>query len=305
MEKVDESLLNKISNYDDIRKGAYNIRKNGKGVERKNSENVSIVTKKEVSGIDIYVKENTKFELIHIPVIITESGLTDVVYNDFYIGKNSVVTIVAGCGIHNDYHEDSRHDGIHRFFLEEGATVKYVEKHYGEGKGDGKRILNPVTEVYLKDGSSLEMETIQIKGVDHTIRTTKGELDNDTNLVITEKILTHNNQYAKTIFDVSLNGKNSSTHVVSRSVATDNSKQEFVSKIYGNNKCFAHSECDAIIKDSARVSATPEITAADVEANLIHEAAIGKIAGEQLTKLMTLGLTEKEAEDAIISGFLK
>ena len=305
MEKVDESLLNKISNYDDIRKGAYNIRRNGKGIERKNSENVSIVTKKEVSGIDIYVKENTKFELIHITVIITESGLTDVVYNDFYIGKNSVVTIVAGCGIHNDYHEDSRHDGIHRFFLEEGATVKYVEKHYGEGKGDGKRILNPVTEVYLKDGSSLEMETIQIKGVDHTIRTTKGELDNDTNLVITEKILTHNNQYAKTIFDVSLNGKNSSTHVVSRSVATDNSKQEFVSKIYGNNKCFAHSECDAIIKDSARVSATPEITAADVEANLIHEAAIGKIAGEQLTKLMTLGLTEKEAEDAIISGFLK
>ncbi len=305
MEKVDESLLNKISNYDDIRKGAYNIRRNGKGIERKNSENVSIVTKKEVSGIDIYVKENTKFELIHIPVIITESGLTDVVYNDFYIGKNSVVTIVAGCGIHNDYHEDSRHDGIHRFFLEEGATVKYVEKHYGEGKGDGKRILNPVTEVYLKDGSSLEMETIQIKGVDHTIRTTKGELDNDTNLVITEKILTHNDQYAKTIFDVSLNGKNSSTHVVSRSVATDNSKQEFVSKIYGNNKCFAHSECDAIIKDSARVSATPEITAADVEANLIHEAAIGKIAGEQLTKLMTLGLTEKEAEDAIISGFLK
>ena len=252
MEKVDESLLNKISNYDDIRKGAYNIRRNGKGIERKNSENVSIVTKKEVSGIDIYVKENTKFELIHIPVIITESGLTDVVYNDFYIGKNSVVTIVAGCGIHNDYHEDSRHDGIHRFFLEEGATVKYVEKHYGEGKGDGKRILNPVTEVYLKDGSSLEMETIQIKGVDHTIRTTKGELDNDTNLVITEKILTHNDQYAKTIFDVSLNGKNSSTHVVSRSVATDNSKQEFVSKIYGNNKCFAHSECDAIIKDSAR-----------------------------------------------------
>lgn len=305
MEKVDESLLNKISNYDDIRKGAYNIRRNGKGIERKNSENVSIVTKKEVSGIDIYVKENTKFELIHIPVIITESGLTDVVYNDFYIGKNSVVTIVAGCGIHNDYHEDSRHDGIHRFFLEEGATVKYVEKHYGEGKGDGKRILNPVTEVYLKDGSSLEMKTIQIKGVDHTIRTTKGELDNDTNLVITEKILTHNDQYAKTIFDVSLNGKNSSTHVVSRSVATDNSKQEFVSKIYGNNKCFAHSECDAIIKDSARVSATPEITAADVEANLIHEAAIGKIAGEQLTKLMTLGLTEKEAEDAIISGFLK
>ena len=303
--QIDEILLKEISNIEDIPKGAYNIRKNGKGIERKITENVNIVTKKDVSGIDIYVKENTKFEFIHIPVIITESGLKDVVYNDFYIGKNANVIIVAGCGIHNDKHKDSEHNGIHRFFLEEGAKVKYIEKHYGEGNGDGKRILNPITEVYLKKGSSLEMNSVQIKGVDSTIRETKGELQEDTNFVVSEKIMTHGNQYAKTIFDVKLNGENSSTHVTSRSVATENSKQEFVSKIYGNEKCFAHSECDAIIKDNAIVVATPEITANNVEANLIHEAAIGKIAGEQITKLMTLGLTENEAEQEIINGFLR
>ena len=303
--KIDEALLKEISNIDNIPKGAYNIRKNGKGIERKITGNVNIVTKKDVSGIDIYVKENTKFEFIHIPVIITESGLKDVVYNDFYIGKNANVIIVAGCGIHNDKHKDSEHNGIHRFFLEEGAKVKYIEKHYGEGNGDGKRILNPITEVYLKKGSSLEMNSVQIKGVDSTIRETKGELQEDTNFVVSEKIMTHGNQYAKTIFDVKLNGENSSTHVTSRSVATENSKQEFVSKIYGNEKCFAHSECDAIIKDNAIVVATPEITANNVEANLIHEAAIGKIAGEQITKLMTLGLTENEAEQEIINGFLR
>ena len=303
--EIDEILLKEISNIEDIHKGAYNIRKNGKGIERKITENVNIVTKKDVSGIDIYVKENTKFEFIYIPVIITESGLKDVVYNDFYIGKNANVIIVAGCGIHNDKHKDSEHNGIHRFFLEEGAKVKYIEKHYGEGNGDGKRILNPITEVYLKKGSSLEMNSVQIKGVDSTIRETKGELQEDTNFVVSEKIMTHGNQYAKTIFDVKLNGENSSTHVTSRSVATENSKQEFVSKIYGNEKCFAHSECDAIIKDNAIVVATPEITANNVEANLIHEAAIGKIAGEQITKLMTLGLTENEAEQEIINGFLR
>ena len=303
--EIDEILLKEISNIEDIHKGAYNIRKNGKGIERKITENVNIVTKKDVSGIDIYVKENTKFEFIYIPVIITESGLKDVVYNDFYIGKNANVIIVAGCGIHNDKHKDSEHNGIHRFFLEEGAKVKYIEKHYGEGNGDGKRILNPITEVYLKKGSSLEMNSVQIKGVDSTIRETKGELQEDTNFVVLEKIMTHGNQYAKTIFDVKLNGENSSTHVTSRSVATENSKQEFVSKIYGNEKCFAHSECDAIIKDNAIVVATPEITANNVEANLIHEAAIGKIAGEQITKLMTLGLTENEAEQEIINGFLR
>ena len=305
IQKIDENLLDNITDYKEIRKGAYNIRKNGKGIERKVTENTNIITKKDVSGIDIYVKENTKFEIIHIPVIITESGLKDVVYNDFHIGKNSNVIIIAGCGIHNDHHNNSQHDGIHRFYLEEGAKVKYIEKHYGEGIGDGKRILNPVTEVYLKKGSSLEMDSAQIKGVDSTIRETKGALEADTNFVVSEKIMTNGTQTAKTIFDVKLNGENASTHVTSRSVAGDKSKQEFVSKIYGNEKCFAHSECDAIIKDEAIVTATPEITANNVDANLIHEAAIGKIAGEQITKLMTLGLTEKQAEDEIINGFLR
>ena len=305
IQELDKELLNNITDYESIRKGAYNIRKNGKGVERKVTENVNIVTKTDKPGIDIYVKENTKFEFIHIPVIITESGLTDLVYNDFYIGKNANVIIVAGCGIHNDHHKDSQHDGIHRFYLEEGAKVRYIEKHYGEGVGDGKKVLNPVTEVYLKEGSGMEMDSSQIKGVDSTIRETKGIVDANANFVVSEKIMTNGIQTAKTIFDVQLNGENASTHVTSRSVAADKSKQEFVSKIYGNSKCFAHSECDAIIKDDAIVTATPEITANNVDANLIHEAAIGKIAGEQITKLMTLGLTEKEAEEEIINGFLR
>lgn len=304
MDNIDKKLLETLSDTSEF-KGAYNIRKNGQGIERQITDNINIVTKQDVSGIDIFVKENTKFEFVHIPVIITESGLSDVVYNDFYIGKNANVIIVAGCGIHNDEHKDSQHDGIHRFFLEEGAKVKYIEKHYGEGKGTGKRILNPITEVYLKENSTLEMESSQIKGVDSTIRTTKGELDEGATLIITEKIMTHGKQIAKTIFDVKLNGKKATTKVTSRSVATEKSSQEFVSKVYGNSECFGHVECDAIIKDNAKVISTPEIIANCIDANLIHEAAIGKIAGDQLTKLMTLGLTEKEAEDAIINGFLK
>ena len=306
MDKIDVELLKEISGTEDgTYKGAYNIRKNGKGIERKVTDNINITTKEDVSGINIYVKENTKFEFVHIPVIITESGLNDLVYNDFYIGKNANVIIVAGCGIHNDHHKDSQHDGIHRFFLEEGAKVKYIEKHYGEGNGKGKRILNPLTEVHLKTGASLEMESTQIKGVDSTIRTTKGFLEDNTNFVITEKIMTHGTQKAKTIFEVELNGEKSSTKVTSRSVATENSTQQFESKITGNTECFGHVECDAIIKDNARVIAIPEIIANNVDANLIHEAVIGKIAGEQLIKLMTLGLNEEEAEQVIIDGFLK
>ncbi len=305
MDNVDLELLKEVADIDSTPKGAYNIRKNGKGIERQITENINIVTKEDKSGIDIFVKENTKFEFVHIPVIITESGLKDVVYNDFYIGKNADVVIIAGCGIHNDHHKDSQHDGIHRFFLEEGAKVRYIEKHYGEGKGAGKRVLNPVTEVHLKSGSSLEMESVQIKGVDSTIRVTKGILEDNTNLVVSEKIMTHGTQTAKTEFNVELNGENASTHVTSRSVAVDKSVQEFKSNVVGNSKCFGHVECDAIIKDKAKVIAIPEIIANNVEANLIHEAAIGKIAGEQLTKLMTLGLSEKEAEEQIIQGFLK
>lgn len=305
MDKIDEGLLNEISDLEKIKNGAYNIRKNGQGIERQITPNINIVTKEDQSGIDIIVKENTKFEWVHIPVIITKSGLKDIVYNDFYIGKNANVVIVAGCGIHNEHDETSEHNGIHRFFLSEGAKVKYIEKHYGEGKGMGKRILNPVTEVYLEHGATLEMESVQIKGVDSTLRQTKAILKADSNFVVSEKIMTHQKQLAKTIFEVELNGENASTHVTSRSVATEDSSQEFVSKIYGNTKCFAHVECDAIIKDKACVKATPEITANNVEANLVHEAAIGKIAGEQLIKLMTLGLSEKQAEEEIINGFLR
>ena len=304
MEKIDEELLSQVSDMENLKSGAYNIRKNGKGIERKSNENIEIVSKQDVSGIDIKVKDNVKFDYIHIPVIITESGLKDVVYNDFYVGKNSNVVIVAGCGIHNDAAHETGHNGIHRFFLEEGSKVKYIEKHYGEGKGTGKRVLNPTTEVYLKAGSSLTMESVQIKGVDSTIRKTIGKLEKDTNFIVSEKIMTHGVQLAKTEFEVYLNGENASTKVTSRSVATESSIQQFYSKIYGNSKCFGHVECDAIIMDNASVKAVPEIIANNIDANLVHEAAIGKIAGEQVTKLMTLGISEKEAEEVIINGFL-
>lgn len=305
MNKVDEVLLSEINDLDVLKSEVYNIRKNGKSVKRKVNDYIDIVSKEDGSGIDIYVKEDTAFGIVHIPVIITESGLKDVVYNDFYVGKNSNVVIMAGCGIHNDMHKDSEHDGVHRFFIEEGARVKYVEKHYGEGKGKGKKILNPVTEITLKKNASMEMNTAQIKGVDDTLRITKAVIDEGARLVIGEKILTSNKQRAKTEFSVDLVGSDASCHVVSRSVATDDSYQEFKSAITGKTKSYGHAECDAIIKDNARVKAIPEIYAKSVEASLIHEATIGKIAGEQLTKLMTLGLSEKKAEEVIINGFLK
>ena len=305
MNKEDKDLLKEIIEEDPTKADSYNIRKNGKGIERKINPYITIEPKANNSGIDIYVKENTLLGTINIPVIVTESGLTDVVYNDFYIGKNANVIIVAGCGIHNDGHKDARHDGIHRFYLEEGAKVKYIERHCGIGIGDGKKVLNPITEIYMKQGSYMTMDTTQIKGVDDTIRTTKAKLESNTTLVITEKILTSEEQQAKTEFEVELNGEISSIHVTSRSVATNNSYQEFISNITGNTKCYAHVECDAIIKDNGKVKAVPEIFAKNIDANLIHEAAIGKIAGEQLMKLMSLGLSEKEAEEVIINGFLK
>lgn len=305
MEKLKKDLLKTIADIESTPIGAYNIRENGVGISRNTTANIDIVTKKEKPGIDIFVKENTKNESLHIPVIITQSGINDMVYNDFYIGKNSDVVIVAGCGIHTNSCETSEHEGIHRFYLEENAKVKYIEKHYGEGEGTGNRILNPQTIIHLKNGAILEMESIQIKGVDSTNRKTDAVLSDDSNLIIKERIMTHGNQAAKTVFNVELNGKNSSIHVASRSIAKDNSTQEFVSNINGNNLCFGHVECDAIIMDKAKVISTPTIIANNIDANLVHEAAIGKIAGEQLIKLMTLGLTEKEAEEHIISGFLQ
>ena len=305
MNNVDKNLLKEINETLDEKTEVYNIRKNGESIKRKVNSYIDIVTKEDKSGLDIYVKENTLFGIVHIPVIITESGLTDVVYNDFHIGANANVIIMAGCGIHNDLHKDSEHDGIHRFYLEENAKVTYVEKHYGEGKGTGKRILNPTTEIYMKKGSSMNMDSVQIKGVDDTIRITKATLDANTTLEISEKILTTGSQTAKTEFIVELNGENASVHVTSRSVAEGSSTQEFTSNITGNTKCYAHVECDAIIKDEGKVKAIPEIYAKNIDANLIHEAAIGKIAGAQLNKLMTLGLNEQEAEEVIIKGFLK
>ncbi|HIR74082.1 TPA: SufD family Fe-S cluster assembly protein [Candidatus Ventrenecus avicola] len=305
MNDTDKNLLKEISDSDIEQADAYNIRKNGKGVSRKTNPYINIVPKEDNQGIDVYVKENTLLSIIHVPVLLTESGLKDVVYNDFHIGKNSNVIILAGCGVHNDKHKDTEHDGIHRFFLEENAKVKYMEKHYGEGDGSGKNILNPVTEIFMKPGSNMTMDTTQIKGVDDTLRETKAILDENTTLVINEKILTNGSQQAKTVFHVSLNGDHASTHVTSRSVATENSYQEFVSDITGNSSCYAHVECDAILKENGHVKAIPEIYAKNPNANLIHEAAIGKIQGEQLMKLMSLGLNEKEAEDVIIKGFLK
>lgn len=304
MDNIEKNLLKTIADIEKTPHGAYNIRENGKSVGRNVTANIDIVSKTDKPGIDIYVKENTKNESVHIPVILTESGLTDMVYNDFHIGKNADVVIVAGCGIHNSSCETSEHDGIHTFYLEENAKVKYIEKHYGEGEGTGKRILNPQTIVNLKDGAFLEMETVQIKGVDSSIRETSGVLADNANLVIKEKILTHDEQFAKTIFDVKLNGKNSSTKVSSRSIAQNNSSQEFISNIEGNAECFGHVECDAIIMNNAKVTSTPKIIANDINANLMHEASIGKIANDQLIKLMSLGLTEKEAEERIIQGFL-
>lgn len=303
--KVERFILKKISDMDSIPHGAFNIRENGKGIMRNVTENINIISKVDKPGIDIYVKANSKDETVHIPVIITESGVKDLVYNDFHIGENAEVLIVAGCGIHNTGCETSEHNGIHSFYLEKGAKVRYVERHYGEGEGIGERILNPETIVYLKEGASLEMETVQIEGVDSTVRKTIGTLEKDSNLIVSEKIMTHGKQFARTEFEVNLNGENASTKVTSRSVAKEKSKQEFISKVVGNTKCFGHVECDAIIMDNANVSAIPEILANDIDARLIHEAAIGKIAGEQVTKLMTFGLTEKEAEKEIINGFLK
>lgn len=304
MNNLDTNLLEKVTGKSSY-EGAYNIRKDGSCIDRKINENVNIISKEDVSGIDVVVKENTKICLIDIPVIITKSGIKDVVYNNFYIGKNSFAIITAGCGIHNDDCSNSEHNGIHRFYLEEGAKVKYVENHYGEGEGTGKKVLNPETEVYMKKDSSMTINTVQIEGVDSTIRLTKAELDANAKLTINEKVMTHSDQIAKTNFIVKLDGENSSVKVTSRSVATENSKQEFESKVIGNNKCFGHVECDAIIKDNGKVTSTPTIVANDSNAELIHEATIGKIANDQLRKLMTLGLTREEAEKTIIKGFLK
>ena len=305
MNNYELDLLKMIADIDGTPAGAFNIRANGALASRNVTENINIREKADGNGIEIIIKPNTKNEKVHIPVIISESGLTELVYNDFIIGENSDVEIVAGCGIHNCGSEESRHDGIHSFFVGKNAKVKYVERHVGTGDGTGEQNMNPTTGINIAEGGSMEMETTQIEGIDSTKRITTARLDKDATLIVHEKLMTHGKQYAETDFTVDMDGENSSANIVSRSVAKDNSSQLFLSTINGNNICNGHTECDAIIMDKAHVSAVPKITANHIDASLIHEAAIGKIAGEQLIKLMTLGLTAEEAEEQIVNGFLK
>ncbi len=305
MDVIQQELLTQVAGLHEVPEGAYNIRANGEMAGRNTTANIDIITKEDRSGIDIRIKPGTKSESVHIPVVLSKSGLKESVYNDFFVGEDCDVTIIAGCGIHNSGPDDSAHSGIHRFFVEKNAKVRYVEKHYGSGDGSGERIMNPTTEIHLAEGASLEMETVQIKGIDSTMRATNAEVAQGASLIIKEKIMTHGKQHAETDFKVDMTGADSSVNLISRSVAKGQSSQVFRSRIVGNASCHGHSECDAIIMDEASVSAIPELTANDIDANLIHEAAIGKIAGEQLIKLMTLGLTEKEAEEQIVNGFLK
>lgn len=305
IDEIQRRLLMEIADLHGTPEGAYNIRANSDLAERNTTANIDITTKTDVSGIDVRVKPGTKKESIHIPVVLSESGLKEMVYNDFYIGDDCDVVIIAGCGIHNCGDQDSQHDGIHRFFIGKNSKVKYVEKHYGEGDGTGKRLLNPVTEAYLEENSFMEMEMVQIKGVDSTVRTTKSELAAGAKMLVRERLLTHGDQSAESVYETVLNGAGSSADIVSRSVAKDNSYQRFDSKITGNAACSGHTECDAIIMDNARILAVPQLEANNIDAALVHEAAIGKIAGEQIIKLMTLGLNQEQAEEQIINGFLK
>ncbi|MFG6345011.1 MAG: SufD family Fe-S cluster assembly protein [Lachnospiraceae bacterium] len=305
MDEIQKTLLMQVADLHEVPAGAYNIRANGESAGRQSTEHIEIVPKEDKLGIDIFIKPGTRKESVHIPVLMTQTGLKELVYNDFHIGEDCDVTIVAGCGIHNGGSKTSEHSGIHSFFIGKNAKVRYVEKHYGSGEGTGERVMNPETIVNLDEGSYMEMDTVQIRGVDSTDRVTRAKLGKGAQLVIKEKLMTHGKQKATTNFYVDLDGEDSSTNVISRSVAKDSSEQTFYSHINGNNKCAGHSECDAIIMDNAVVRAIPEITANSIDASLIHEAAIGKIAGEQLIKLMTLGLTEAEAEEQIVNGFLK
>ncbi len=305
MDEIQKRLLEEVADLHGVPEGAYNIRANGQMAARSTTANIDIVSREDVSGIEVRIRPGTKKESVHIPVVLSESGLTEMVYNDFYIGEDCDVVIVAGCGIHNCGEQDSQHDGIHRFFVGRNSRVRYVEKHYGSGDGEGKRILNPVTEVYQEEGSYVEMEMVQIRGVDSTVRTTKAELADGAKMVVRERLMTHGSQEASSIYEVALQGKGSSADVVSRSVARDDSCQKFEATLIGANACSGHAECDAIIMDRARVISIPKLDAQNVDAALIHEAAVGKIAGEQLVKLMTLGLTEEEAEERIVNGFLK
>lgn len=304
MERTDSELLEKIADLHDVPEGSFNIRKNGKLLARNSTTDIEIVSKTDKDGIDIIVKPGVKNKSVHIPVILTVGDFHDLVYNDFYIGENADVTIIAGCGIHNDACGDTEHDGVHTFYLAKNSKVKYIEKHYASGDGQGKKEFDPVTKIFLKENACFIMESTQFGGVTDTTRKTYATLGKNAQLLVKEKILTDGNDRAVTDFKVNLKGKGSRADIVSRSVAKGNSVQKFVSDLVGKNECFGHVECDGILLDNARIVSTPKIDAISPEASLVHEAAVGKIAGDQLIKLMSLGLTEHEAEDAIIKGFL-
>lgn len=305
LDEIQKRILSEVADLHGVPSGAYNLRVNGKSAGRQSTATIDIDPKEDGTGLDIKVKDGTKNQSLHIPVVLSASGMTEVVYNDFRVGEDCDVVIVAGCGIDNCGTQNSQHDGIHRFWIGKNSKVKYVEKHYGSGDGSGQRILNPVTEVYLADGASMEMEMVQIKGVDSTNRKTVAELGADCRLIVRERLMTHGVQQALSTYDVYLNGDHSSADIVSRGVARDRSYQRLDLKIVGNADCSGHTECDSIIMDEGRILAIPSLEANCVDSALVHEAAIGKIAGEQLTKLMTLGLTQQEAEEQIINGFLR
>ena len=305
MNKITEELLRVVSDFKGAFDGAFIIRVDGECAGRQSSKNIRIESKKGLPGLEIHIAPGTKGEKVYIPACVTHSNIDDLVYNDFYVGEGADVTIVAGCGVHSDGEEEARHNGIHRFFLEKGAHVLYEEKHLGTGSGSGARRIDPVTDVHLAEDSSLEMDTVQLGGVDNTFRKTTGTLAARARLLVRERIMTDGEDVAKTDFEVTLEGEDSGVDLISRSVAKGRSHQEFRSNIRGLCRCTGHSECDAILSGNGTVVAQPALEAADLDASLIHEAAIGKIAGEQLLKLQTLGLTREEAEERIIAGFLR
>ena len=302
---IELNMLKAIADLHKIPEGAYNIRADGVSAGRNSTEHIEIVSKTDKQGIDIIVKPGTKNESVHIPVIISKTGYEELVYNDFYIGEDCDVVIIAGCGIHNSGCNTSKHDGVHTFHVGKGSRVKYVEKHYGEGEGTGEKIMNPQTVIYLEEGAYMEMDTTQIRGIDSTKRETTVEAGPGAEIVVLEKLMTHDKQSAVSDMTIHLNGDDSRGRVISRSVAQGESTQVFHPNMEGNARCFGHVQCDTIIMGDAKVSSIPAISANHVDAQLIHEAAIGRIAGDQLLKLMTLGLSEEEAEERILAGFLK
>ena len=305
MNKITESLLRAVSEFGGSFQGAYNVREDGECAGRQSSEHIKIESKKEGPGLVIHVLPGTKGQTVYIPACVTHGGIDDLVYNDFYIGEGADVLVIAGCGVHNEENTEARHNGIHRFFLEKGARVVYREKHLGTGKGAGARRIDPVTDITMAENSYLEMDTVQLGGVDSTMRKTTAVLAAGARLVVRERLMTTGSEWARSDFDVTLEGEDSGVDLISRSVARGNSRQEFNSCLRGKNRCSGHSECDAILAESGSVIASPSLEAAHVDAALIHEAAIGKIAGEQILKLRTLGLTQQEAEERIIQGFLR